>query len=67
MLIVCVMCVCCVCVWGGAFVRIIVHQISETFDGFTLLNDTEKKVFLMKHKQRQLSNFTGEDKTYIIK
>ncbi len=34
------------------------NSISETFDEFTHMNNTENIVFLMKQRDRQLSKFT---------
>ncbi len=36
------------------------NSISETFDEFIHFNDTGNFIFLMKHRQRQLSKFTLE-------
>ncbi len=38
--------------------RILFNSISEALDEFIHINDTEKLIFLMKHRQRQLSNLT---------
>ncbi len=36
------------------------NSISETFDEFIHFNNTENVIFVMKHRQRQLSKFTWE-------